>query len=268
MKATLDWPHIIQQALRKLGGDKIAVPGAKLRDEAEKLAGENLGPYLESGGQTFSQLLAQIPGIEQYKRRGTDMAVGFKGAAVPVPPVTSYAEAQEVPLRQDVYAALTQVSPRPYVYIPSADEFTNDPPSDPDAVELPGATLQELIAERREFGKGVEDAEQQTRLIAAIERSPNPLWDFRRVVSELRLGRSWYVFKLQRLREKLERWAKESNVQVRPSWFAQRAEPGDAPQDVLAHLARYMSDEEIRGLMVPFRAVEAWYRAAGRRRRP
>ncbi len=264
----MDWLAVIRQALTKLGGNRIAVPGAKLRSEAEKLAGESLGPYLESRGETFSQLLAQIPEIAQYKRRGTDMAVGFEGAAVPIPPVSSDARAQEAPLRPDVYAALTQVSPHPYVHIPSGDEFTNDPRDDPDAVELPGTTLEELIAERRAFAEGIQEAEQQTRLITAIERSPNALAYFRRAVSELRLGRSWYVFKLQRLREKLERWAKESNLEVRPSWFAQRAEPGDAPQDVLAHLARYMTDEEIRSLMLPFRAVEAFYRAAGKRQRP
>lgn len=268
MKTNLDWPAVIRQGLTKLGGKRIAVPGAKLRAEAEKLAGESLGPYLESRGETFSQLLAQIPGIAQYKRRGTDMAVGFEGAAVQITRVSSEAEAQEAPLRPDVYAALTQVSPRPYVYIPSGDEFTNDPRDDPDAVEIPSATLEELVAERRAFAESIQDAEQQTRLITAIEQSPNPLAYFRRAVSELRLGRSWYMFKLQRLREKLERWAKDNELEVRPSWFAQRAEPIDAPQDVFAQLARYMSDEEIRSLMVPFRAVEALYRATGKRQRP
>jgi hypothetical protein len=135
-------------------------------------------------------------------------------------------------------------------------------------VEIPSATLEELIAERRAFAEGVRDAEQQTRLATAIERSPNPLADFRRAVSELGLGRSWYTFKLQRLREKLERWAKNNDLEVRPSWFAQRAQQIDAPQDVLAQLARHMTDEEIRSLMVPFRAVEGLYRAAGRRQRP
>lgn len=264
----LDWLAVIREALTKLDGNTIAVPGAKLRAEAEKLAGESLGPYLESRGETFSQLLAQIPEIVQHKRLGTDMAVGFEGATVPVPSVSSDAEAPEAPLRPDVYAALTQVSPRPYVYIPSGDEFTNDSRDDPDAVAIPSTTLDELIAERRAFAEGVQDAEQQSHLITAIDRSPNPLGDFRRAVFELRLGRSWFTFKLQRLREKLERWAKDNDLEVRPSWFAQRAETGGAPQDVLAYLARYMTDEEIRSLMVPFRAVEALYRAAGRRQRP
>ena len=269
MRETTDWAEVVRTSLSKLGGDKIAVPGAKLRAEAERLAREELGTYLRSTGRTFSQFLTdEVPEVLQHKRRGTDMVVGFAGAAVPVPSPTTAGDEQEAPLRRDLYAALTQVSPRPYAYIPSRDEFTNDVSGDSDAVSLPSVTLDELVEERRAFLEGVVDAEQQERLTAAVERSPNPLADFRRAVSDLGLGRSWYAFKLRRLREKLDRWTKDNDLEARPSWFVRRAEPIDTPQEALGQLAKHMTDDEVRGLMVPFRAVEALYRATVKRQRP
>jgi len=260
-----DWQELIEQVLRDLGGEKVCVPGAKLHTEVSRRAykeGRDFGTYLAENNQRFAEFLETNDRIRLHRRRGADVLVGFDGAILPAqgPPA-------EYPVfRDDVYKAFTRITSMPYVYSRSADAFITDPGSATDVVEVPPVTLEQLLQQRREFAQSITDAQAAQRLMDAIERSPNPLATFQRSLGELGLLRRWHESNYAAIRERVNAWAQENSVEVSDAWFAQRAQPAESPQEILAELSRHLTDEEVRQMAIPFRAVEEFYRALPRKR--
>ena len=172
--------------------------------------GGDLNSYLTEQGLKFGQLVERVPGAVVHRRLGTDMLVGFEGAAWP-----DEAKAESQPpqparsrLRQDVYTALTRVSDRPYYYVPGRDEFTQDTSGLEPRIRMPDVNLDDLIAERRDFAKRRADGDSQQRLLGTLDHSANPLGNFQKAVSQLNLNAEWQEIKVARLVERLERWAR------------------------------------------------------------
>ena len=268
----IEWARLIEDTLGELDGRSVCVPGAKLHTEVSKAAlrkTEDFSQYLRDEGKSFADFLAGIPGISLHKRRGTDMLVGFDGAALPAPEREGRARPREyLHLRQDVYAAFTRISSEPYLYIRNSDEFTTEEAEAADSVQVPSVTLDDLLEHRRSFANSVEDEDKRDHLLKAVGFSSNPRANFHRTLIELGLLRHWYEFNYKLIRQKVTEWAGANNIEIPQEWFAPRegVQPVDSPQQTLSELARYLSDDEIRGLSIPFRAVEEMYRALPRRR--
>jgi hypothetical protein len=267
-----DWTAFVEQVLTDLGGQTVCIPGAKLHVEVSKRAlrqGDDFGEYLRSKGVTFAQFLGLDRRIVVHRRLGSDILVGFDGAALPTRPGAARATGfrEYSVFRDDAYAAFTRVSHVPYVYIPVVDQFTTGPGDARDRVEVPPVTLDDLLEQRRAFAKSLDDEDARDKLIQAIERSANPLATFHLTLGGLRLARHWHDFNYKAIRDKILTWAEEKGVEVSPAWFSERPEGRtvETPQQVLSELARHMTDEEIRSIAIPFRAVEEMYRALPRR---
>lgn len=268
----IDWDRLADDTLGELGGRSVCVPGAKLHTEMSKAAlrkDEDFSQYLKDDGKSFADFLAGIPGISLHKRRGTDMLVGFDGAALPALEREGRTRAGDyLRLRQDVYAAFTRISSEPCFYIKSRDEFTAEEGDATSSVQVPPVTLDDLLEHRQSFANSLEDEDTKRDLLKAVEFSANPLANFHRVLAEHGLLRHWYDFNYKLIRQKATEWAAANNIEVAQEWFAPRegVQPVDSLQQVLSELARYLTDDEIRGLSIPFRAVEEMYRALPRRR--
>ena len=264
-----DWNQVILQALEELDSRNILTRGAKLRDKVAEIVSEqgtDLQAYLSSTDQRFVNLLDGIPEVVVHKRPGTDMYVGFQGAAWPA--ITG-GESRKyhqgtVKLRQDLYDALTRISERIYYYVPSQDVFTQDPAEgeSTERIALPPVTLDDLLTQRREFATQQTTDDSTTNLLNAIDHSPNPLAEFQISLSRLRLGRAWHLFKANSLKNTVDKWAQENEIPVSPSWVGEewRESVEETPQRLMARFAGFMTEEEIRATLVPFRAVEAMIR--------
>ena len=265
--------ELVVEALKQLEANKILTRGAIVRQKMFELAREknvDLQMSLNSAGMTFRQLLDRVPDVVVYRRQGTDMFVGLQGAAWPEvsaeregkDPVGRYQRDRDW-VRPDAYEALTRVSSAPCFYIQSQDVFTQNSsniPSD-DLVEFPVVTLDDLLIQRKEFADQ-QSQESKTELQNSIVHSSNPLAGFQATVTRLRLKQAWHEFKAANLKKRLEEWASTHDIPISPTWFAGR-ETGSSverPQDLLARFSMYMTDEEVRSVMVPFRAIEAMYR--------
>ena len=164
------------------------VTGAKLK-QLLIAASENehdLDSYLEAKGQRFRTFLEQTNEVEVRKRVGTDMLVGMKGARWPT---TSPARAPSHPeFRQDVYEALIRVSHARYHYLPSADEFRRSSGGLSDAIAMPPATREDLIAQRREFAESVGNSLASQELLESLDNAENPLANFQRTLIRTELA--------------------------------------------------------------------------------
>ena len=266
----IDWMKLVEQTLSDLGGRSVHVPGAKLHTAVSKTAliqGEDFGRYLMGEDKSFGEFLEGMSELTVHKRRGTDMLVGFSGATLPALERESRGRPRDnLRLRQDVYAASTRISSEPYVYIRNRDEFTAEQGDATDFVKLPPVTLDELLDQRRTFSKSLEDEHASERLIRAIEFSANPLAHFHRELVQLGLLRQWHKL----IYDRVTAWAGANDVEISQDWFAPRPEtqPIDTPQQILSELARHLTDDEVRGLLIPFRAVEEIYKAIPRGREP
>ena len=265
----MDWTKLVEGALVDLGGKSVCVPGAKLHGQVSRLGfqqGEDFSAYLRSQGLTFSQFLDRFkPRLLINRRPGADILVGFQGAVLPAGGHTR--SKSDSFLRDDVYAAFTRVSAIPFVYVAKVDRFTTDPGDEEETVGVPGVTLESLLAQRKAFANSIGDEDSRQRLIESVERSPTPLISFQRTLSALGLHRGWHDFKYQDVKSRIRKWAEEAGVTPSESWFTQSADAQsiETPQKILSELARHMSDEEIRNIAIPFRAVEEFYRALPRK---
>ena len=274
MTTSNDWNAMTRRALEALGADKFLVPGAKLRQQLEALAAEegaDLRAYLYDNRIKFAELVERDPKIVVYRRPGTDMSVGFQGAAWPSTR-TETAKARQttgVRLRRDAYAAFTRISDQPYYYIPDNDRFTTDATESTKAIGVPRVTLEGLVSTRRAFAGQLAEPESRDQLLRALDYSPNPLSDFQRTVHALHLGRLWHQFNVDTLRSRMTDWAEENGTAFSPTWLEDDSESSAttvSPQELLAQLARHLTDDEVRQLRLPFAAFEAMY--SDLRRRP
>lgn len=267
-----DWDDILIQALHQLGAEQTLTRGAILRQRMDELAnqrGKNLRDFLQETGQRFVNLVDKNPRVVVFRRPGADMYVGLEGASWPA---VDAEEARRfrgsgLRLRPDVYNALTRITDRLYYYVPSRDQFTQATSDEEQAerIALPQVTLSSLLDQRRRFASQRPADESKEELLAAIDHSPNPLAEFQAKVIRQRLASVWHEFNVNNLKKQLEDWAVAHDIEVSPSWIRDES-PGqaqDTSQRLLARFSGYMTDEEVRSTMVPFRAVEAMYKDLG-----
>jgi hypothetical protein len=183
------------------------------------------------------------------------MLVGLEGATEG-PPLP---EARTV--REDVYRAFTRVDARPYNYSRSQDRFTQEALDDGDVIPGPTITQDDLMAERRDFA-AAQAAIVQVALYAALDE-PQPLTAFQKAVNGNRLQRQWRRFRLERILQRVDTWVGQHGMAVSPTWLNEEAPVAAWPiRTVMEYLLAEMSDDELRGLNVPVRAVEAAFRRA------
>ena len=256
-----DWKTLALQALRELDGASNMVPGAKLRQQMALLgeeAGFDVARHVRHSKKQFSELVAEVDGVSIRKRAGSDMLVGLSGAKAPEEP--PYREKGHTPaegLRSDVFQAFTRIAPIPFAYLPASDRFVPQDRAEGQSVEVPPSTLDEAIEDRRRFVDTL-DAGHRKPFLDALHASTSPLAEFRKVVMEQGIGHQWARALTETVGVRVRSWASRNGVLPRDDWFRrERRGASVSAHAALARLAPYLTAEEIRGLHIPFRAVEA-----------
>ena len=270
-----EWTEIVRAALTQIGGDKVLVPGAKLRKEVERVGNErgtDISAHLRNSGLRFGQFLQTIENLQIHPRPGSDLYVGLEEAKWPdtTQRKASTDRRSEKQIRQDAYQAFTIVSSEPFWYAHRSDEFTQEPDEGEDVVQIPATTRNHLIEDRRAFAESLNDPVARVAILAALDpnTSAQPLKQFRSEIMSRALGKPWHEFKFEKLSSRISTWAADKEVRVSPSWFVRSPTERVSAHShqVLTTLARYMTESEIRALNIPFRAVEAMYLDLLRRR--
>ena len=254
-----DWNSLTLEALRTLGADKMMVPGAKLRQrmvEVGQAEGFDVGAHVAVSGIPFSKLAASVAGVTVKEQPGSDVLIGLQGArSADEPTHFGSAKTPYGTFRKDVYQAFTRVSSVPYVYLPGSDKFVTEDHADGPAIKVDGPTLDSLIAVRRDFVKTLpQDA--WGPLLDALDRSPNPLSEFRRVAVATGAFDKWSAMHADTIKSDIVKWARKNNVTPRDAWFHSR-QTMISPHRALTRLIPYLTADEIRELHIPFRAIEA-----------
>lgn len=265
-----NWADITRSVLRELGGEQTLVPGAKLKQHIIQSADDpdSFDSFLATQGRKFADWLGTLEAVIVYRRIGTDMLVGFSGAAWPQERTTAGGGSDRPQLRKDVYTALTQVNAGGYFYSPRTDTFSAGPVEETDAIRLPPVTLANLIDERRVFIAEAKDVNAKNSLQNALDFNANPLAAFQRAVVNHHLSHKWHSYKFGKLLSTLQQWAADNDLEMRSEWYDDKGElQRQGPQQLLTKLIPYMSDEEIRNLHVPLHAIERWYGSEWRRHR-
>jgi hypothetical protein len=252
---------LIHKTLIKLDANNIMVPGAKIKEFLYKaIKEENIGfdldSYLKEKNIRFSDLLLKIDDIQIQKRAGSDMLVGLKGALWP----TKVPNPRELfsAFRQDVYDAMTQMDVN-YYYVVELDKFLPSNEGFPKAIPLPQVTKESLVKQRESFANTLDETNKQA-LVDVLATSPNPLGAFQQKVTELGLNKSWRQYKFGILWRQLSDWVQNNDLEISPTWHENNLVLTKfSPQQILSNIAMLMTDQEVRNLSIPFRAVEALY---------
>lgn len=256
------WGRLVVAALRGLQADDAMVPGAKLRQQMEQVGVQesfDVRAYVHESGRPFLHLVADVEGITIARRPGSDVLVGLQGAQAPtqdLPPAGKLTRG----LRQDVFQAFTQMATTPFVYLPDRDKFIPEDQAEGPSVPVPSVKLEQLIGDRRDFLEELPPEERKS-LIDALDRSSAPLAHFRQVLQAKGLARQWAFFQTEVVRSRVQEWAQNHKVTPRKAWF-QSARADSGARRTLARLTPYLTTDEIRGLLIPLRAVEAMLSAS------
>lgn len=255
-KQTLD--RLVTDTLADLQAQGTMVPGAKLRQkvvEAGWQQGLDVAAHLAALDRPFSKVLAEVDGVVVTPVPGSDILVGLPGAKPPekIPPP---ARSPHRALRQDVFEAFTRISAVPFVYVPERDKFVGEDQAEGVTVRVPPASVEQLIASRRDFAESLS-ATEQGPLLDALERSVSPLAQFRQVLHANRLVGQWAEFQAEKLESRVRTWAEDNHVTPRAAWFIRNRRNERDARQVLQRLAPYLTADEIRDIRIPLRAVAA-----------
>ena len=253
-----DWPDFVIRALRNLNADQEMVPGAKLRQRMVEIGLKedfDVAAHVAESPDSFRKLVEQVNEVIVKTRLGSDFLIGLPGAKVPEISSQVSRPINQSSLRKDVFQAFTRITPAPFVYVQEADRFVPQSQAEGPAIEVDKITLDELVNDRRKFINSLPEPEQQP-LLDALDRSSNPLHSFRQEVEARGLIRRWAAQQSEAIKARVNAWASAHGVAPREAWFQNRQ--GDSAHRVLERIAPYMTEDDIRAIHIPFRAIEAF----------
>ena len=232
------------------------VPGAKLRQRMVQLGEEqglDVPAYIQESGYQFSQLIRQVSTVRIDRVLGSDILVGLHGASkprwvqVPIPARGG--------LRRDLYLAFTRMTTEPFVYLPHSDKFVTADLSEGESIKIAKVSHESLISDRRTFVKTLP-LDEQRPFLDALNHPTNPLTQFRDVIIEHSKINHWISAHADQLRSRITQWAKDNQITPRDTWF-RKSQGTISPHRTLIRIVPYLSEDEIRDLRIPFRAIEA-----------
>lgn len=257
-----DLSQVIIDILKREGADKRMILGARLGALVRDQHDEILRRAMSERAVKFVQLVQDIPGVQVVRdpAAGLDVLIGLKGSAPPPP------RGGALFLRQDVFAAFTRAGVQ-HSYDPASDEFHEGLPRE-GGVQCPDIRPSEPAEMRAEFASTVADPEGG-ELRAALDGQAGSLTRFREAMLRLGLAPRWERFRYEALSGSIREWAATTGIDVQPSWFrrAGATQRRLRPRELLADVARVMTDEEARSVLVSVGAVER-YLSSGRQGPP
>lgn len=232
--------------------------GATLGLLASKIAASNglvFKDELKRQGLSLKRLLGKMPDEVQLAPAayGPDFVISRAGEG----PTALNEEAEPRKLRRDVYIAFTRLRSGLLFYNAVHDRFRQESPDGSGNIPVPPIAIGDLVDDRRSFAESINDAALSNTLLGSLQDRTTALTSFKQAVDDADLQANWHRFNGERVRKRLQTWASSNGLPLRPEWQHVEQATARDPRNTLSEVARHMTDDEVRNLTVPVRAVEA-----------
>jgi hypothetical protein len=272
-----NWSEIIKKALQLgLESSKGAVPGAKLRQIISRIAHDFSEQYPPPGHESekFREFLGHFPSLLTIlSRDGQDILV----APFDRPELLVISNTQQTQIREDFFEAFTRIPrespPKEPWYERSTDSirwasaFETLPPLE--FVRIPPATLEQELADRRNFSSSTEIEPQVRQTLLATLGDHAALWAFSGVLKEYGLAYKWHLFRFRALVLRIRAWCNSENIDWREDWLLPKADQPsrtkemtlqafiDGPRNPyrIEGFMKNLSDEDMKRISVPLDIV-------------
>lgn len=216
-----EWREILRESIDNSSQPIIGTHFRALIGAAASKRGLQFPPVAEPGLR-FIELLERYPDVVSVLRRpGQDFLVVPAGRS---DLLARGIQGQLYGIRPDLFQAFTSLSSnRPY-YDRERDQVVwrklGDGQAMPESwVPIEPSTEAGEFKLRRDFAETfATQSSTHSRLLEALE-NPHPLQAFSRVVKEARLQREWHSFRTEHLVEKIQSWAKASDIGWKDAWL-------------------------------------------------
>jgi len=219
------WSEILREAIETNSTQPVV--GTRFRDAINSAASKRglQFPPVAEPALRFIELLQRYPNVVSILRRpGQDFLVGPAGKS---DLLTKGIQGQLYGIRQDLFQAFTTFGVnRPY-YSKSADQVVWQPPGEgqalPDSlVPIEPTTEGAEIQLRRDFAETVAPQSLTRPQLLGALTNPLPLPAFSRAVREAGLQREWHAFRTERVLERIQRWARDKQIEWKDAWLTER----------------------------------------------
>lgn len=247
--------QVIVDILRREGANETMMLGARLGALLHEENGDLLREEMNRRGVRLTKLLEEIQDVRVVRHFGTglDVLVGLEGA---VPPSPTRGESPF--LRADVYAAFTRAGTQ-YSYDAGRDEFHEGPPL-ANGVECSPVSFADLTEMRSAFAETLPEP-HCSEIRGTLDGKSGSLSRFRATVLQLGLTARWEQFRYVALSSNVREWANSQDIEVRADWFRRAAstrQHGRGPKELLVDLARTMTDEEAKAVLISVGSVDRY----------
>ena len=211
------WKEILREAIQA-SPDKPLV-GTNFRAAVVSAASkwELKFPPANEPELRFIQLLQRYPDVVSVLRRpGQDFLVVSAGRS---DLLAKGIQGRLYFIRRDLFEGFTTISVNHPYYDKTADQVVWKTPAE--RSELTGSLVQiDPATEAAEIQLRREFAEQHPQVQIAL---PNPMTmqAFSRAVKALGLQREWHGFRTERLSEKIQRWARDNQIEWKDAWLTE-----------------------------------------------
>jgi len=230
------------------------VTGAALATELKKRAAAasiNLPETLKGERTTFLQFVRNSKVVEPIERPQRDFLVHRKGDVS----VDTIESRDAVSLRPDIYDAFTKLRREAIYYNRDLDRFE---PQNNGGPAVSPISITDAIKPREIYAQQQDPAIRDEWL--ALLGQSQPLRRFAKAVQERKLTEAWRTYFSRYTSDRMKAWATASKVVVPVTWYFSKARLVTLdPRSMLRELTDVMSDDEIRTLSIPLRAVEAFW---------
>ncbi len=256
IEASPDLKQIVLEALQDAPKDRRLL-GSTLGNLAARVAAAHGFVFkheLKRAGLTMKRLLEQMQEIRiRPAAVGPDFEVTTSDGNFQETKSTEGAQQ----LRKDIYDAFTRLRDEPLFYDPVYDKFHRDG-TDESRIIVPPITIDILIDDRQKFAATVADANVSAALERALQTPSVALTNFKNTIDQAGLKPEWYSAVAELVKARIQGWVAQSGLIFREEWlrFEQRSHARD-PRQTLNDIAKYMTDQEVRALSIPLRAIEA-----------
>lgn len=229
------WEPVVQSALdeylsKKSSTEPMVVPAAPLKPLVVRHA-QKMGLAFPPQGHErlkFIDFLDLFPLVIRTRRRPGQDALVVKAANADLleqlakeEPISATKQ-EHVSFRSDVFNAFTKILPpgQCYWYSKATDKFLpNGASADKQSlVQVPSLTLEEALTERRDFAATAAAAECREELLGALKGPGGQLGAFSHMVKAQHLERAWHVFRVDRVAQRIDAWAKSSGITRSGAW--------------------------------------------------
>lgn len=219
------WREILRDAIEQVSEQPLV--GTKYRSAVDAAAAKRglRFPLPNEPALRFVELIQRYSDVVSIARRpGQDFLVVPAGRS---DLLAEGVQTRPYGIRPDLFEAFTFVGESRAYYDPVQDKVVwqsargvSSPPESWVAIESP--TLEGEIKLRRDFVESLSpDSNTRARFDEALA-STRPLQAFGIVVKETGVQRKWHAFRVERVLERIESWAKSHAIDWRGAWLSER----------------------------------------------